>query len=142
MTQLALPPLSAVWDAAPDAKAVSSAPKWLQTAVTLLSQYLAGYPTDLAVIPVDLSGSTPFAQQIYRAAQRIPRGSTITYGELAEQVGNTSAARAVGQALGANPIPLIIPCHRIVAARGALGGFSAPGGTATKQQLIALERDV
>ena len=76
----------------------------------------------------------------YEAARRIGAGCTLTYGEIASEIGMPGAARAVGQALGRNPFPIIIPCHRVVAAGGKLGGFSAHGGTATKMRLLAIER--
>jgi len=86
-----------------------------------------------------LGGVGPFAQQVYEAARRIPAGQTATYGELAKAVDRPGAARGVGQALGKNPIPLIIPCHRVLAAGGKPGGFSAHGGQATKIRMLAIE---
>ncbi|PVV84097.1 hypothetical protein DD509_05190 [Dehalogenimonas alkenigignens] len=87
---------------------------------------------------LDLTGATEFQQQVYRAACGIPFGETKSYGELAAAIGKPGAARAVGQALGANPLPILIPCHRVVAADGGLGGFS--GGVETKQQLLEMEK--
>ena len=81
----------------------------------------------------------PFARKVYDAAREIPIGKTSTYGELAKKLGQPKAVRAVGRALGRNPIPLIIPCHRVLAADGKPGGFSAHGGAATKLKLLALE---
>lgn len=101
-----------------------------------LVAHLAG--DDVAFdLPVDLSAVTPFARRVYDAARGIPRGVTVTYAELARAVG-TGAPRAVGVALGKNPVPIVVPCHRIVAADGC-GGFSAPGGASTKAQLLAIE---
>jgi methylated-DNA-[protein]-cysteine S-methyltransferase len=104
-----------------------------------LRKHLQGHPQDLRDIAVDLNGADPFARQVYEAAREIPSGQTRTYGELAKAMGQPTEARAVGQALGRNPIALIIPCHRIVAAGGKPGGFSAHGGRATKARLLAIE---
>lgn len=100
---------------------------------------LAGGTPALADIDLDLEHATPFRQRIYAAARRIPRGVTTTYGELAKQVGEPGAARAVGQAMGSNPCPIIVPCHRVLAAGGASGGFSARGGVDTKLRMLAIE---
>src|SRR5262245_42677722 len=88
---------------------------------------IAGEPTDLSAIPVDLEGVSEFHQRVYQVIRRVPPGSTVTYGEVAAQVGDPGAARAVGRALGENPVPIIIPCHRVVAAGGRIGGFSGSG---------------
>ena len=87
---------------------------------------------------LDLTGATAFQQEVYQAACRIPFGKTKSYGQLAKDIGKPGAARAVGQALGANPLPILIPCHRVVAADGGLGGFS--GGINTKKKLLAMEK--
>ena len=100
---------------------------------------LAGAPAELERIAVDLAGASPFQRRVYEVARCIPAGRVLTYGAVAERVGAGARAQAVGQALGANPLPLIVPCHRVIAARGRLGGFSAPGGTAVKRRLLALE---
>lgn len=89
--------------------------------------------------PIDWNQFEPFARRVYEAALAIPIGQTRTYGQLAKQLGEPQAAQAVGQALGSNPIPLIIPCHRILAAGGKMGGFSAPGGLLTKEKLLLIE---
>jgi methylated-DNA-[protein]-cysteine S-methyltransferase len=98
--------------------------------------YLTGLAADLNAVPVDVGG-TPFQLAVWRAAREIPYGRTVTYGELAARIGRPGAARAVGQALGANPVPLLVPCHRVVAAGGGLGGFT--GGLDLKARLLALE---
>jgi len=90
-------------------------------------------------LPVDISSQPPFHQQVLHATMNIPRGQIATYGEIANRLNNPGSVRAVGQALGRNPIPLIIPCHRVVAASGKLGGYSGGGGVATKQKLLVLE---
>jgi methylated-DNA-[protein]-cysteine S-methyltransferase len=89
--------------------------------------------------PVDLTQLTGFHRQVLLAAARIPRGSVMTYGGLARALGKPRAARAVGRALATNPVPLVIPCHRVVASDGSLGGYSARGGVSTKLQLLRLE---
>jgi methylated-DNA-[protein]-cysteine S-methyltransferase len=80
-----------------------------------------------------------FHRRVYDVARRIQPGSTMSYGEIATQLGTPRDARAVGQALGQNPFPIVVPCHRVVAAGGKLGGFSAPGGVTTKLRLLAIE---
>ena len=82
---------------------------------------------------------SPFQRRVLRAALRIPYGRVSTYGEIAAEIGNPRAARAVGRALGANPIPLVVPCHRVIAGSGALGGYSAAGGVRVKRKLLDLE---
>lgn len=89
--------------------------------------------------PVDLSQLSSFHRQVLLAAARIPRGSVTTYGGLAQALGKPRAARAVGRALATNPVPLVIPCHRVIASDGSLGGYSARGGVSTKLQLLRLE---
>jgi len=107
--------------------------------VAAARRYFAGEREDFSAYPVDLEGVDPFRRAIYQAARRLGYGETTTYGGLAADAGFPHAARETGVALGRNPLPLIIPCHRILAAGGKLGGFSAPGGTATKQKMLALE---
>ncbi len=102
-----------------------------------IRQYLAGRRRRFAV-PLDLAGVPSFHRRVMQAARRIPYGRTLTYGELASRAGSPHAARAVGQAMARNPLPLVVPCHRVVAAGGGLGGFG--GGLALKRRLLALER--
>jgi methylated-DNA-[protein]-cysteine S-methyltransferase len=90
-------------------------------------------------VPLDVSRVTPFTAKVYRAAQALPAGRTATYGDLAGVVGSPGGSRAVGRAMATNPWPVIVPCHRVVAAGGASGGFSAYGGVLTKEKLLALE---
>ena len=90
-------------------------------------------------MPVDLSGVDDFRLAIYAAARKLQFGETTTYGELAVRAGHPGLARETGAALGSNPVPLVIPCHRILAAGGKIGGFSAPGGSATKEKMLKLE---
>ncbi len=102
----------------------------------LLNAYLRGKGVDFSSIPLDLSRATPFQLRVWKATQEIPYGSTLTYGELAARLGMAKGARAVGQALKKNPIPIIIPCHRVVGRKG-LTGFR--GGLDWKRRLISLE---
>ena len=101
---------------------------------------MEGEPIDFADCQLDLRGTSEFERHVYSAALAIPPGQTLTYGEIAAQIGDAGAARAVGQALGANPVPIVVPCHRVVAASGKSGGFSAPGGAKTKLRMLAIER--
>ena len=101
--------------------------------------HLRGDAQDFRDIAVELDGAGLFTEQVYEAARKIPAGRTMTYGELAKAMNRPAAARAVGQALGRNPVPLIIPCHRVLAAGGKAGGFSAPGGVETKARMLAIE---
>jgi methylated-DNA-[protein]-cysteine S-methyltransferase len=89
---------------------------------------------------LDESGIDAFRRRVYAATREIPVGRTATYGEIARRIGDPGAARAVGAALGANPFPIVVPCHRVLAASGALHGFSAPGGIDTKRRMLEIER--
>jgi methylated-DNA-[protein]-cysteine S-methyltransferase len=100
---------------------------------------LAGEPRDLRHARLDLSGVSPFHQHVYQVVRAIPPGHTRSYGEVAELCGDRQAARAIGQAMARNPIPIIVPCHRVLAAGGRSGGFSAPGGVTTKLRLLTIE---
>lgn len=103
-----------------------------------LERYVAGVAVDFAEIPLDLVSATSFQRAVWLAARGIPWGETVTYAGLAQRMGRApDLARAVGQALGANPIPIVIPCHRILAANGGLGGFSA--GLDWKRELLNIE---
>jgi len=117
-----------------------SPPPDVQRAVDAIVSLLDGESTDLSFIPLDLDGVPAFHRRVYEVARTIPAGATLSYGEIAERLGERGAARAVGQALGRNPIPIVVPCHRVLAAGGKTGGFSARGGTATKLNLLAIER--
>ncbi|HEU4985798.1 MAG TPA: methylated-DNA--[protein]-cysteine S-methyltransferase [Rhizobiaceae bacterium] len=107
--------------------------------VDLLRRYAQGEAIDFSAVPVDFDGIDPFRKAIYRAARKLGFGETTTYGALAADAGFPNAARDTGTALGRNPVPIVVPCHRILAAGGKLGGFSAPGGTTTKQKLLMME---
>jgi len=108
-------------------------------AIDRLRRLLAGDDVDLTDVELDLDGVPEFDQRVYAVARDLPRGVTTTYGELARRAGAPGAAQAVGQVMGHNRFPLVVPCHRVVAAGGGNGGFSAPGGVNTKLQLLALE---
>lgn len=100
---------------------------------------LRGERDDLTDVPLDLSAVPPFAGRVYGVVRTIPAGETMSYGEVAAAVGSPGAARAVGQALGRNPFPIVIPCHRVLAAGGRIGGFTAQGGTTVKAAMLAAE---
>jgi methylated-DNA-[protein]-cysteine S-methyltransferase len=104
-----------------------------------MTSLVAGEPIDLTGVQIDLSKAPSFHQRVYEITRAIPPGHTRTYGEIASELGDLSASRAVGQALGRNPVPLIVPCHRVLAAAGRSGGFSANGGVALKHELLAIE---
>ena len=108
-------------------------------AVAMIRRYAEGEAVDFTSLAIDLDGVDGFRRAIYEAARRIGFGQTTTYGGLAEAAGHGNEARETGQALGQNPVPLIVPCHRIFAAGNRIGGFSAPGGSATKEKLLSLE---
>jgi O-6-methylguanine DNA methyltransferase len=114
-------------------------PPFTADAIREIAAHLGGGLRDFLGVPLDLSSVGDFARRLYAAARSVPAGRTATYGEIAERAEAPGEARAVGRALGANPIPLIIPCHRVVDASGGLRGFSAPGGTLMKGRLLALE---
>jgi methylated-DNA-[protein]-cysteine S-methyltransferase len=114
-------------------------PPGIQAAIDAVVELLQGAPQSLLQAELDLSGIPEFDRRVYAVARHIPPGSTLTYGEVAERCGDRNAARAVGQALGSNPFPIIVPCHRVLAAAGRSGGFSAPGGKLTKLRLLQLE---
>lgn len=115
------------------------APPFVADAVAAMQSLLRGEPAELSALPIDLGVAGPFERAVYEATRRLGPGQTSTYGELAQAIGQPDAARAVGVALGRNPWPLVVPCHRVLAAGGRLGGFSAPGGSETKRRLLAIE---
>jgi methylated-DNA-[protein]-cysteine S-methyltransferase len=104
-----------------------------------MTALLNGQADDLTDIDLDLSGLPEFNLKVYDVARAIPPGQTMTYGEVARAIGHPGSAQAVGQALGRNPCPIIVPCHRVLGADGKVGGFSAPGGSVTKLKLLAIE---
>ena len=105
----------------------------------LILELLQGAAVDLSSIRVDLDRVGGFEQRIYAIARAIPPGQTLTYAEVAARAGEPGAAQAVGQAMGKNPWPIVVPCHRVVGSGGKLGGFSAPGGARTKLRILEIE---
>ncbi|HEY1605348.1 MAG TPA: methylated-DNA--[protein]-cysteine S-methyltransferase [Allosphingosinicella sp.] len=122
----------------PDAEEADP-PAVVVDAIDRVARLLAGEAVDLSPIPLDLSAADAFERSVYAATRAIPRGEVRTYGEIAAALDAPGAARAVGIALGRNPIPILVPCHRVLAAQGRSGGFSAPGGTKTKFRMLAIE---
>lgn len=114
-------------------------PRQIAQVLNAVATLLRGTPSDLSFIMIDMEGLPIFHRHVYQAARAIPFGAAVTYGELARQAGVPGAARAVGQALARNPFAIIVPCHRVLAAGGKTGGFSANGGAATKLRLLAIE---
>lgn len=115
-------------------------PPWITTVIERVQRHLSGEPQDFSDVAFDFGRVPAFVRSVLRATLDVKSGHTATYGELATAIGQPLAAsRAVGSALGDNPWPLLIPCHRIVAATGKMTGFSGPGGVATKVRLLALE---
>jgi len=114
-------------------------PADVQLAIDGVVALLRGERRDLTSAPVDMEGVPPFHQRVYEIARTIPPGRTLTYGAIAARLGEPGASRAVGQALGHNPFVLVVPCHRVLAAGGRIGGFSASGGRVTKLRLLHIE---
>ena len=114
-------------------------PSEIERAIEDIVALLRGEARDLSSVAIDLDGLAEFDRQVCEAARAIPAGATLTYGEIAARLGDRTLARDVGQALGRNPVPLIVPCHRVLAAGGKVGGFSANGGVATKLRLLSIE---
>jgi len=114
-------------------------PAAVRRAIDGIVALLRGQATDLSAITLDMQGVPPFHRRVYAVARGIAPGQTLTYGDIATRLGDPGAARAVGQALGRNPFAIIVPCHRVLAAHGHAGGFSAPGGAVTKLRLLSIE---
>jgi methylated-DNA-[protein]-cysteine S-methyltransferase len=121
-----------------DSRAEPSA--FVREAVAGIVALLEGEARDLREVPLDFAGVEPFAARVYAAARRVDPGSVCTYGDLARAVGSPGGAQAVGRALGSNPFPIVVPCHRVLSSTGALHGFSAPGGVSTKRRMLEIER--
>jgi methylated-DNA-[protein]-cysteine S-methyltransferase len=115
-------------------------PPRVQDAIAGVTALLRGDLVDLTGIVLDLGGVADFDLRVLAIARTIPPGHTMTYGQIARRMGEPEAARAVGAALGRNPVPIIVPCHRVLGADGKPGGFSAPGGVQTKARLLSIER--
>lgn len=109
-------------------------------AITSITALMADGRTDLTEVVLDMTGMSDFLVRVYAAARAVPPGQTRTYGQIAAAAGAPREARAVGQAMGRNPWPIVVPCHRVMGAGGKLVGFSAPGGTDTKLKLLSIEQ--
>ena len=117
-------------------------PVEIERIVGMIQRYASGEAVDFSGVEVDVGPVEPIRRAIYAALRKLGHGETLTYGELADRAGFPGLAQAVGQAMGRNPVPLIIPCHRVLAAGGKLGGFSAPGGVTTKERMLKLEHAI
>jgi O-6-methylguanine DNA methyltransferase len=114
-------------------------PPEVQGVIDRIVALLRGEASDLSSIPLDMDQVPAFHRRVYEVARAIPPGMTLSYGEIAARAGAPGAARAVGQALGRNPFPIVVPCHRVLASGGKIGGFSAQGGVETKRRMLAIE---
>ena len=114
-------------------------PPAMQAVIDRVLALLAGEAVDLSDVPLDFGGAPEFHQRAYAVARTIPPGQTMTYGEIAKRLGVPQESREVGQAMGKNPIAIIMPCHRVLGADGKMGGFSANGGVATKRRILEIE---
>ena len=117
----------------------AAVPTPVRDAVAAITRLLGGEPVELTHVALSDATVEPFARRVYEATRSIGPGETSTYGAIARTLGDPAAARAVGSALGSNPFPIVVPCHRVLAADGSLHGFSAPGGIATKRLMLELE---
>jgi methylated-DNA-[protein]-cysteine S-methyltransferase len=113
---------------------------WIEDVIERIKALLSGHQADLSTVQLDMKRVSEFERRVYDVTRTIPAGQTLTYGQLANRLGEPRMAREVGQALARNPYPIVVPCHRVLAAGGKLGGFSAVGGVATKQRLLSIER--
>lgn len=125
--------LKAAADAAP--------PPTIADLMARLQAFAAGAVDDFRDVPVAPLWNTPFQRDVVTALRTVGYGQTTSYAELAHRAGRPGAARAVGQVMASNPVPLVVPCHRVLASGGGLGGFSAPSGTSLKQRLLDLEAE-
>ncbi|MEO7457097.1 MAG: methylated-DNA--[protein]-cysteine S-methyltransferase [Gemmatimonadaceae bacterium] len=114
-------------------------PQVIASVIEEVGALLRGEPRDLATAPLDMRSVTDFNRRVYELARRVLPGRTATYGTIATQLGDATQARVVGQALGKNPFPIIVPCHRILGTNGRLVGFSANGGVETKRRMLVIE---
>lgn len=128
---------AADWVAAHYPRAFKESPL-TRDAARLLSRYFEGDRVEFD-LPLDLEGLSPFRGKVFREVSRIPYGTVLSYAQVAAACGSPGAARAVGGAMAANFLPILIPCHRVIGASGALTGFTAPGGVASKRQLLMME---
>jgi len=132
-----------LWGLGPAAHDVRFSQGYLQEVQRQIIAYFEGQAIDFSVEPpLHLDNASPFGRKVLAACRAIPVGTTMTYSDLARQVGCPAAARAVGSVMAANPVPLIVPCHRVLRTDGGLGGFSAPGGTVVKQKMLEHEQSL
>jgi methylated-DNA-[protein]-cysteine S-methyltransferase len=117
----------------------SAAPAQVRRAIDDIVALLEGERRDLSHVTLDIGAMPEFHQRVYAVARDIPAGATLSYGEIAERLGDRNLARDVADALSKNPCPIVVPCHRVLAAGRKPGGFSAPGGVATKLRLLTIE---
>ncbi len=136
LAQLHFPPARTTNPPAATGRAAAAVGTWHRITKAALTAILAGR-APRTFPPLDLSAGTPFQQSVWRAMQEIPFGQTRSYGEIASAIGKPKGVRAVGGACGANPIPVLVPCHRVLAAKGKIGGFS--GGLDWKRTLLERE---
>ena len=122
-----------------EAVEVEAPPPFVMRIITDIARLFEGERRDLSYVECDFTGVAEFDQSVLRRTTEIMPGETKTYGDIARALGDVSLSRRVGQALGRNRIPIIIPCHRVIGANGAMTGFSAPGGTVSKMQLLKIE---
>lgn len=113
---------------------------WIADTIGKVRRLLNGEKVDLTDVPLDFEAAPDFHRQVYEVARTVPAGQTTTYGEIAKRLGVPHEAREVGQALGRNPIAVIVPCHRVLGADGKMGGFSANGGIGTKRRMLEIEQ--
>jgi methylated-DNA-[protein]-cysteine S-methyltransferase len=118
---------------------IAQPPPWVDAIIARVRSHLAGEMQDFADLPYSWHRVSAFQRAVYEAALRVKAGQTASYGQLATSIGYPATPRAVGHALGQNPWPLLVPCHRFIEADGRMAGFSAPGGIKTKLRLLALE---
>jgi methylated-DNA-[protein]-cysteine S-methyltransferase len=123
----------------PDEGGSEEPPAGVKASIARIIRHLEGEPGSLARVVLDLEGTPPFHRKVYEAARRIAPGEIRSYGELAAEAGSPRASRAVGQAMAKNPLPIVVPCHRVIASNGKPGGFTAYGGLDTKARLLAIE---
>jgi methylated-DNA-[protein]-cysteine S-methyltransferase len=120
-------------------RAESLPPQDIQGAIDVITALLRGDAVDLSGIQLDMENVPDFDRRVYEATRGVPRGKMITYGDVTVRLGQPGAAQAVGQALGRNPFAIVVPCHRVIAAGGKVGGFSAGGGVTTKRRMLVIE---
>jgi methylated-DNA-[protein]-cysteine S-methyltransferase len=131
--------ITGVWLPGRLPQAQAEAPAGVLAAVEAIVALLAGEPRDLREVALDETGVDEFRRRVYAATRAVGPGETASYGEIARALGQPEAVRAVGAALGANPFPIVVPCHRVLGGEGSLQGFSAPGGLATKGRMLEYE---